>query len=280
MQDTEDVALNRQRFLAELARLLVFMTESDRELTVADYAAQFDEVGEAGEADLIKSLGSPTKVAISLSRGYTPGQITTENRHREALQKAERATMTVRSEMDGIEDFVPGGSEENDDPVRAILRSLDESDAEAERQEREWGTRPAAEPSEPSVWDFPEEEEEPAYIRASSTFSRGTGTALLALVLLIVGVPLALATLVVLAVWLVPGVGGFLGAWLCAVGALWTLSYMADALVLLGLGFFSLAAGLLLLWLGIWLDVTLVRLFIRGVQLLFDLFLGKKVAVE
>ncbi|MCD7846407.1 MAG: hypothetical protein LUG57_11290, partial [Oscillospiraceae bacterium] len=65
--------MNKQRYLAELQRLLVFMTEEDRELTVQRYGELFDAAGPEGEEALVKQIGSPTKAAISLSRGYEPG---------------------------------------------------------------------------------------------------------------------------------------------------------------------------------------------------------------
>ncbi len=62
--------MNKQRYLKELQQLLIFMTDEDREITVAHYAGLFDAVGEDGEEALADQLGSPTKAAIGLSRGY------------------------------------------------------------------------------------------------------------------------------------------------------------------------------------------------------------------
>ena len=67
--------MNKQRYLAELRRLLVFMNDEDREEAVRRCGEAFDAVGPEGEAALIGDMGSPTKMAIGLSRGYEPGRI-------------------------------------------------------------------------------------------------------------------------------------------------------------------------------------------------------------
>ena len=67
--------MNKQRYLGELARLLVFMTAEDQETVVRRYGELFDQVGPDVEDMLIEYLGSPTKNAIRLSRGYEPGVI-------------------------------------------------------------------------------------------------------------------------------------------------------------------------------------------------------------
>ena len=70
--------MNKQQFLAELKRLLTYMTPEDRSVVLEDYAARFDDAGESGLSGLLSVIGSPTKVAITLSRGYTPGALAAE----------------------------------------------------------------------------------------------------------------------------------------------------------------------------------------------------------
>ena len=62
--------INRQSYLAELAKLLGFMSSWDRQAALDKYNALFDEAGD--EASLIKMLGSPTHLAISLANSYVP----------------------------------------------------------------------------------------------------------------------------------------------------------------------------------------------------------------
>lgn len=62
--------MNKQKFLAELSRLLGFMSSWDRADTIQKYSAIFD--ASDSEAEVIAELGSPTKLAISIARDYVP----------------------------------------------------------------------------------------------------------------------------------------------------------------------------------------------------------------
>ena len=272
--------MNKQRFLTELKRLLVFMTDSDRDLTITRYADRFDEAGEDGLEELLQELGSPTKLAISLSRGYEPGRVTTEHKQRQALREAEKAAKTVKSKLHGIEDYTPGTQfdADDEDPVNIILRSLEQDYSEEKEEESsrdeltavpDWAEEPDEEPEAPVV-----------YKRVDRPMPVGLGAALLSLILLVAGLPLAGLLLVCMAVFLLPGLAGILCAGLSAIAALWCISPLANALLLFGLGFLFLGLGLVVFWLGLRLDIRLVKLYIRGVALLCDALLGKKVAVE
>lgn len=269
--------LNKQRFLTELKRLLVFMTDSDRDLTIARYSDMFDAAGEDGEQAVIEKLGSPTKLAISLSRGYEPGQLTSEHKQRQALKKAEKAAKTVKSQLHGIEDYTPGTQfdGEEKDPVAIILKSLEQDFTEEEDAEEE-------EPEEELIEEEPEEEEGPVtvYKRLDRPMPVGLGATLLTLILLVVGLPAAAVGLVLLVLCLLPGAAGVICAGLSAIAALWCIGQIANALLLFGLAFLLLGLGLVIFWLGLRLDIRLVKLYIRGIAVLCDALLGKKVAVE
>lgn len=60
--------MNRQKFLAELSRLLGFMSSWDREAEMNKYIEMFDAAED--EAALIESVGTPTQIAISVALGY------------------------------------------------------------------------------------------------------------------------------------------------------------------------------------------------------------------
>ena len=60
--------MNKQKFLSELRSMLTFMTERDRDAAVAEYEAMLDAAED--EQALLKSLGTPLRVAVQLSRGY------------------------------------------------------------------------------------------------------------------------------------------------------------------------------------------------------------------
>lgn len=60
--------INRQKFLAELGKLLTFMYEEDRQKALAMYNAMFDQV--ENEQALIQKLLSPTRQAVLIARAY------------------------------------------------------------------------------------------------------------------------------------------------------------------------------------------------------------------
>ena len=62
--------MNRMGFMAELERLLADMPEEERQAAVQYYADYFADAGEANEADVIRELGSPEKVAESIKADY------------------------------------------------------------------------------------------------------------------------------------------------------------------------------------------------------------------
>jgi hypothetical protein len=60
--------INKQKFLAELGRLLTFMYEEDRQTALAMYSEMFDDAVE--EQSLLQFLVSPTRQAVVLARSY------------------------------------------------------------------------------------------------------------------------------------------------------------------------------------------------------------------
>lgn len=60
--------INRQKFLAELGKLLTFMYEEDRQTALAMYEKMFDDTDD--EMGLIQFLGSPTRQAVVIARCY------------------------------------------------------------------------------------------------------------------------------------------------------------------------------------------------------------------
>ena len=65
---SEVTDINKQKFLAELARLLTFMYEEDRQEALAMYEGMFDEA--ADEQSLLQALVSPTRQAVVIARAY------------------------------------------------------------------------------------------------------------------------------------------------------------------------------------------------------------------
>ena len=62
--------MNRMEFMAELERLLADMPQEERQAAVQYYADYFADAGEENEAEVIRELGSPRKVAESIKSDY------------------------------------------------------------------------------------------------------------------------------------------------------------------------------------------------------------------
>lgn len=66
--------INKQKFLAELAKLLTFMYEEDRQLALGAYNEMFDEAED--EQQLLHALVSPLRQAVEVARAYNSGKQT------------------------------------------------------------------------------------------------------------------------------------------------------------------------------------------------------------
>ena len=89
-------SINRQKFLAELGRLLTFMYEEDRQTALAMYNKMFDEA--ENEQALIQHLVSPTRQAVVLARAY--------NAKERKLQVHSQSRDEYEQVSDEIPDFV------------------------------------------------------------------------------------------------------------------------------------------------------------------------------
>lgn len=250
--------MNKQRFLAELRRLLVFMTEEDRELCIRYYTELFEDAGEEGEAELLEELGTPTKLAISMSRGYEPGSAAEqyEAMRVQREQKKAEAEAEVMPDIPSFED-VPE------------FRLPDEYEPVAVPPETDDATGDEYDPDDDFEYDPDDDfeayipEERPEIVRPMPL---GVGIPLFTLGMIAVGLPLAALALLCLAVLLAPGCAAGFAAGLAAVGAMWCMTYMADALLLFGLAFLILAVALLILWGGVWCCVKIIGLYVRFVR--------------
>ncbi|MGM9615071.1 MAG: DUF1700 domain-containing protein [Oscillospiraceae bacterium] len=262
--------MTKQKFLAELSRLLVFMTEEDRAETIRRYNAMFDAAGPEGEDALLEQLGTPTRTAIALSRGYEPGSVKVEA-PAAAPAPAPAETPSDAPQKETLDEF---GLPE------FTLPGLDEEDAPTPQ------SKPAEEPlpkrvsmpktvvARDSGWDAPPP---PAGTRIERTMSLGLGIPLFIFVMIALGLPVAAVFLALIAVLLLPGGALLTGVYLTVIGALWCTAYMADAILLFGTAFVVLAVALIVLWAGIWVDVKLGTLYVRGVKWLAGELLGRRV---
>ena len=103
--------INRQKFLAELGRLLTFMYEEDRQTALAMYNRMFDEA--ESEQALLQYLVSPTRQAVILARAYNAKERKLQV-HTQSRDKYEQST-------DEIPDFVLAINKLQDESVKRKL---------------------------------------------------------------------------------------------------------------------------------------------------------------
>lgn len=81
--------INKQRFLAELSKLLTFMYEEDRQTAIAMYDRMFDDAED--EQALIQLLGSPTRQAVTVARAYDAKerklQVEAQSREEDSMER-------------------------------------------------------------------------------------------------------------------------------------------------------------------------------------------------
>ena len=90
------ISINKQKFLAELGRLLTFMSEEDRQEALTLYAKMFDDVTD--EQALLQSLLSPTRQAVIIARAY--------DANARKLQARAKSRRDEDEEDDNTPDFV------------------------------------------------------------------------------------------------------------------------------------------------------------------------------
>ena len=165
MKQSEVTSINKQKFLAELGKLLTFMYEEDRQRAMSLYSRMFEEAGD--EHALIQALISPTRQAVVVARAYN------SNLGRLSLSASTKAAPEDRDE-NGVPDYVqaieavreqawadlnlPAEAEETEE-APAEAEEAEEAPAEAEETEE----APAeAEETEEAPAEAEEAEEAPA----------------------------------------------------------------------------------------------------------------------
>lgn len=93
---SEVTEINKQKFLAELGKLLTFMYDEDRQTALEMYGRMFDAARD--EQTLLQFLVSPTRQAVIIARAY--------NARERKLQVDTRSRESEYYEEDGTPDFV------------------------------------------------------------------------------------------------------------------------------------------------------------------------------
>ena len=246
--------------MAELGKLLSFMSSWDRQAVLEEYSARF-AAAEDPEA-LIEELGTPTRVAYVLAQSYvpTPAPVPAS----ETVPEAPAAASAPEN--------APDQAEEQSAPAD-LDRLLEEVSSE------EFWTGPTAEeqPSEaPERAETPVPETpaeipapEPAPVPAPAQPKRprrrvrvGGLFGFLALCI-VPGIPVALLLIAVGLPFMALGAFGALLLVRTALAAFPNYKLWSDSLLLAGAGLVGLAVCLLVFWLGLWISISLCRLWIR-----------------
>lgn len=145
--------IDRQKYVAELGKLLSGMAPQDREAVLRGVNARFDEEGD--DAAVIASLGSPTFAAVSVLRGYTPPE---EGASDSVPMPEPRRT---RPEPKPVEpEPIEPEPEEPEAPEEAEPEEPEAESAEAdEPSPAEPAPEPEAPPAEPETEPEPEPEQ-------------------------------------------------------------------------------------------------------------------------
>ena len=150
--------INRQKFLAELGRLLTFMYEEDRQTALAMYNRMFDEA--ESEQALLQYLVSPTRQAVILARAY--------NAKERKLQVHTQSREEYEQSTDEMPDFVLAINKLQDEASALKITApqvsedqislFDDSDAVTETAPAaQENTEPAADEEEAETQDEAEE---------------------------------------------------------------------------------------------------------------------------
>ncbi len=162
MKQSEVTSINKQKFLAELGKLLTFMYEEDRQRAMGLYSRMFEEAGD--EQALIQALISPTRQAVVVARAYN------SNLGRLSLNAETKAAPEDRDE-NGVPDYVQAIEKVREQAwaaigVPAAAEEAEEAPAEAEEapaEAEEAEEAPAAaEEAEEAPAEAEEAEEAPA----------------------------------------------------------------------------------------------------------------------
>lgn len=221
--------MTRQQYIAELHSLLGFMSDEDRQRTIEKYNRMFSKA--ADEEEFMQRLGTPTKVAIQLAGNYVPS--TPEQR---AAEDAEREMYEAQSAL-----FDGGSVSESEMSAIAAVPAREEPETVIE-----------------------EEIEEPA---PAHKVRRVKGGMLVIYILLslVIALPITLVLVLVGIPFAAAGIALGFAAIAAAPEFIGALSLFSDISLVVGAALVVLAVALVLLWFGLWLSITLAKLWIGGV---------------
>ena len=283
--------INKKQFLAELGRLLTFMSEEDRKTALGIYGDMFDDAPD--EQALTGFLISPTRQAVYMARAYNkkpesafdpmkeygeepeepederPGYIKALDHARAEAEKAGIVTPYSFAEPeseDSLEETEPEELQEADD---SLLSKDTESEETEETEESEEPVKNVE-----MVEDEENDDDEPTETGKTKINQVSKGKTvkkrpLLLLLFLLIFIPLGLLGIVCLIGF--AAVALACGAAACALGifgvraALTGFPIVADVIIILGAALIALALGLLFFWIFIWLLFSVIPGLIKEI---------------
>ena len=280
--------------MAELSRLLAFMFKEDKEDILAKYNKMLDEAED--EQALLEEFGSPTKLAVTISRTYKR-----EERKLSVEADSKEDTQSAPLEFGKKAAEETAGKEPEPD-VPSYADIIEEIRREkAAEQGVEYKPIFFNEPETPAVEEVPAVEEAPAVDETPADESADildelesaeapapktvykTNAALLILYL-IFAVPIGLLLLVLAAAVGLTLLGTVIGIAVLAVKvvgfAVSTLAVFADVMLCVGAALIAAAVGLMLLWLALLIFIKGIPGLCRGAVALGRSFCVKEVGVN
>ena len=130
---SEVTAINKQKFLVELGRLLTFMSDEDRQEALTLYEKMFDDARD--EQSLLQALVSPTRQAVIIARAYDANArklqaYASAQRKASAHEDPEATPEFVHAILRVYEDAVPLTVESEEEPASAPAPVVEEEGPE------------------------------------------------------------------------------------------------------------------------------------------------------
>ena len=157
-------AINRQKFLAELGKLLTFMYEEDRQLALSYYERMFDMAED--EQALIQGLMSPTRQAVIIARKYNAKErklsVSSTSKNEDGYQDDKSEIPPFVLAINTVFDELFPDNTPLQETVENQISLFDEETPEEKEEsaEDEAGEEPEEEPEEEESEEEPEEEPE------------------------------------------------------------------------------------------------------------------------
>lgn len=147
--------MNRQAYLAELAQLLYYMTAWDRDAALAKYTKLFEE--RDNDFAVIQELGSPMKLAVTLSRSYEASPEPAEDAAEPEspapaeetpaeVPEAVSAEITTEPAQTTEEPPEPAKEESTESPAEENAETVSEPETQPEQPVEEPPAEPIAQP--------------------------------------------------------------------------------------------------------------------------------------